>query len=61
MLRVLKIEGSCRCNMLLTKYFHPFGVVWCLWKKLESNLGVWCYLHNFLQLLEGVRCYLEDN
>ena len=28
-------------------------------KKLKANLGVRFYLNMFLQLIEGVRCYLK--
>ena len=37
------------CSIL--KVFGVFG------KKWKPDLDIRCYLHIFLQLLEGVRCY----
>ena len=34
-----------------------FGV---LKKRLKDSLGVWCYLHMFLQFLEDGRCYKNN-
>ena len=43
--------------MLLKNIYSLLKMFGVYEKKLKANLGVGCYLHIFLQIIEGVRCY----